>query len=99
MLNVSLSVLALLPKISLAQKMKMKIVLTKELEDYVKAKVRSGRNTDESEVVREVVRDRENSEGESPALEAALLEGVRDRHQPYTKSVLNRIRKNARAAW
>lgn len=35
---------------------------------------------------------------ESPALEAALLEGVRGPHRPYTKATLDRIRKNARAA-
>jgi putative addiction module CopG family antidote len=77
----------------------MKIVLTKELEGYVKAKVRSGRYADESEVVREALRDQEQRDGwESPALEAALLEGVRSPHRPYTKTTLARIRKNARAA-
>ena len=78
--------------------MKMEIVLTKELEGYVKAKVRSGRYADESEVVREALRDQEQRDGwESPALEAALLEGVRSPHRPYTKATLDRIRKNARA--
>ena len=78
--------------------MKMEIVLTKELEHYVKAKVRSGRYADESEVVREALRDQEQRDGwESPALEAALLEGVRSPHRPYTKATLDRIRKNAHA--
>ncbi len=78
--------------------MKMEIVLTKELEDYVKSKVRSGRYADESEVVREALRGQEQRDGwESPALEAALLEGVRSPHRPYTKATLDRIRKNARA--
>lgn len=75
--------------------MKMEIVLTKELEGYVKAKVRSGRYADESEVVR----DQEQRDGwESRALEAALLEGVRSPNRPYTKATLDRIRKNARTA-
>ncbi|MBI4658611.1 MAG: type II toxin-antitoxin system ParD family antitoxin [Verrucomicrobia bacterium] len=76
----------------------MEIVLTKELEQYVKAKVRSGRYADESEVVREALRSLEQREDwESPALEAALLEGVRSPHRPYTKTTLNRIRNNARS--
>jgi len=78
--------------------MKMEIVLTKELEQFIKAKVRSGRYTDESEVVREALRGLEQREDwESPALEAALLEGVRSPHRPYTKATLDRIRKNARS--
>lgn len=76
----------------------MKVTLTKELEDYVKAKVRTGRYADESEVVREALRSQEQRDGyESPALEAALLEGVRSPHRPYNKATLDRIRKNARA--
>jgi len=80
------------------QRMKMEIVLTKELEHYVKTKVRSGRYADESEVVREALRDQKMREGwESPALEAALLEGVRAPHRPYSQATLGRVRKNARA--
>ena len=33
---------------------------------------------------------------ESPALEAALLEGVRCPHRPYGKTTLHRIRQAAR---
>ena len=77
--------------------MKMEIVLTKELEQYVKAKVRSGRYADESEVVREALRGLEQREDwESPAQETALQEGVRSPHQPFTKATLDRIRKKAR---
>ena len=36
--------------------MKMEIVLTQELEQFVKAKVRSGRYADASEVVREALK-------------------------------------------
>ena len=76
----------------------MDITLTKEVANYVKAKVQSGRYAEESEVVREALRDQELRDGyESPALEAALLEGVRDSHRPYTKATLSRIRKRPRA--
>ena len=79
--------------------MKMEIVLTQELEQYVKAKVRSGRYADESEVVREALRESERrEEWESPALEAALLEGFRSPNRPYGKATLARIRRNARTA-
>lgn len=75
----------------------MQITLTKELERYVRSKVQSGRYADESEVVREALRVLEQREDyESPALEAALLEGIRSRHRPYTKATLERIRKAAR---
>ena len=40
----------------------MEIVLTKELEDFVKAKVAEGRYLDESEVVREAIRHFEDRE-------------------------------------
>jgi antitoxin ParD1/3/4 len=77
----------------------MQVTLTKELENFVKARVRSGRYTDESEVVREALRALELREDwESPALEAALLEGVRGSHRPYTKATLERVRRNAQAA-
>jgi putative addiction module CopG family antidote len=74
----------------------MQITLTKGLEQYVKTKLRSGRYADESEIVREALREMEQREGyESPALEAALLEGVRSPHRPYSRATLDRIRKNA----
>ena len=77
----------------------MKITLTAELESFVKEKVRSGRYTDESDVMRDALRALELREDfESPALEAALLEGVRGPHRPYGKATLNRIRKMARNA-
>jgi putative addiction module CopG family antidote len=64
----------------------MRISLTKELESLVKEKVRSGRYTDESDVVRDA----------SPALEATLLEGIRSGHRRYNKNTLDRVRKGAR---
>jgi len=75
----------------------MKVTLTKELEQYVHNKVQSGRYADTSEVVREALRALEQRETvESPALEAALLEGISSPHRPYSRSTLARIRKNAR---
>jgi antitoxin ParD1/3/4 len=76
----------------------MQVTLTKELEQFIKNKVESGRYVDQSEVVREALRILELREDfESPALEAAVLEGVRSPHRPYSASTLDRIRKTARA--
>jgi|GEM_PF-648283 antitoxin ParD1/3/4 len=75
----------------------MKVRLTEELETLVKEKVRSGRYADESDVVRDALRALElRDDYESPALEAALLEGARSSHRPYGKATLNRIRNAAR---
>jgi len=75
----------------------MKVTLTEELETLVKEKVRSGRYADESEVVRDALRALElRDDYESPALEAALIEGVRSPHRPYGKATLDRIRKAVR---
>jgi len=75
----------------------MKIALTKELEQLVEAKVRSGRYVDASDVVRDALRSLEQRDDfESPALEAALLEGVRSAHRPYGTATLKRVRDAAR---
>jgi putative addiction module CopG family antidote len=75
----------------------MKVTLTDELEALVKEKVRSGCYVDESDVMRDALRALElRDDFESPALEAALLEGVRSAHRPYSKGTLSRIRKGAR---
>jgi putative addiction module CopG family antidote len=77
----------------------MKVTLTVELETLVKKKVSSGLYVDESDVVRDALRALElRDDSESPALEAALLEGVRSPHRPYGKGTLDRIRKSARRA-
>jgi len=76
----------------------MQVTLTKELEQLVEAKVRSGRYADASDVLRDALRELERrDELESPALEAAVLEGVRSPHRPYGKDTLARVRKHARA--
>ncbi len=76
----------------------MTIALPPALHQFVERLVHTGRYADESEVVREALRVLERQEfDESPALEAALLEGVHSPHQPYDASVLDRIRQNARS--
>ena len=76
----------------------MTVILTKELESLVQSKVRSGRYTDASDVVRDALRRMEQEDDyESPALEAALLEGVRSPHRGYGKATLSRVRKSAAA--
>ena len=75
----------------------MKITLPEALETLVKEKVRSGRYADESDVMRDALRALESRDDyESPALEAALLEGVRSPHRPYGKATLDHVRKAAR---
>ena len=78
----------------------MQVTLTKELEKLVADKVRSGRYTDESDVMRDALRVLEQRDDyESPALEAAILEGVRGPHRPFGKDTLEGIRKaNATSA-
>jgi antitoxin ParD1/3/4 len=74
----------------------MKVTLTEELETLVKEKVRSGRYRDESDVMRDALRALElRDDSDSPALEAALLEGVRSPQRPYGKANLSRIRSAA----
>jgi putative addiction module CopG family antidote len=76
----------------------MTIALPPALGALVKRLLSTGRYADEGEVVREALRVLEHQEfDESPALEAALLEGVRSPHVPYDVTVLDRIRRNAKA--
>ena len=64
----------------------------------VKEKIRIGRYTEESDVRREALRALEQREDyETPALEAALLEGVNSPHRTYSKATLTRIRTAARS--
>lgn len=74
----------------------MTIALPPALGQLVERLLSTGRYADEGEVVREALRVLKHQEfDESPALEAALLEGVRSPHVPYNVSVLDRIRQNA----
>ena len=77
----------------------MQVTLTKELEKLVEEKVRRGRYADASDVMRDALRLLEQRDDfESPALEAAVLEGVRSPHRSYGKDTLERMRKTARSA-
>jgi putative addiction module CopG family antidote len=76
----------------------MTVALPPALYQLVERLIRTGRYADEGEVVREALRVLEHQEfDESPALEAALLEGVRSGHQPYDYTTLDRVRQNAGA--
>ena len=74
----------------------MTIILPPALNQLVERLVHTGRYVDQDEVVREALRVLERQEfDESPALEAAILEGVRSPHRPYDVSVMDCIRQNA----
>jgi putative addiction module CopG family antidote len=76
----------------------MTIALPPALSQLVERFMHTGRYADAGEVVREALRVLEHQEfDESPALEAAILEGVRSEHVPYNASVLDRVRQNAHA--
>ena len=76
----------------------MTIALPPALGNLVERLLSTGRYADEGEVVREALRVLEHQEfDESPALEAALLEGIRSPHALYDATVLERIRQNARS--
>lgn len=74
----------------------MTITLPPALNQLVDRLVHTGRYTDEGDVVREALRALERQEfDESPALEAAILEGVASPHRPYDASVMDRVRARA----
>jgi putative addiction module CopG family antidote len=76
----------------------MEIALPPALGKLVERLIRTGRYMDEGDVIREALRALERQElNESPALEAAVLEGVGSPHLPYDDTVLERIRRNARS--
>lgn len=76
----------------------MTITLPPALNQLVDRLVHTGRYADESDVIREALRVLERQElDESPALEAAILEGVTSPHQPYDASVMDRIRLSVRS--
>jgi putative addiction module CopG family antidote len=76
----------------------MIITLPPALDQLVDRLVHTGRYADEGDVVREALRVLERQEfDESPALEAAILEGVSSPHQPYDAGVMDRVRHNARS--
>jgi putative addiction module CopG family antidote len=75
----------------------MTVALPPALSQLVARLIHTGRYVDEGDVMREALRVLEHHEfDESPALEAAILEGVRSPHQPYDAAVLERVRQGAR---
>ncbi len=76
----------------------MTFALPPALDQFVSHLLATGRYADEGDIMREALRLLERREfDESPALEAALLEGVRSPHRPYDASVLDSIRAAAHA--
>ncbi|WP_240772710.1 type II toxin-antitoxin system ParD family antitoxin [Phragmitibacter flavus] len=74
----------------------MTVALPPALSHLVERLLSTGRYADEGEIIREALRALERQElDESPALEAALLEGVHSAHVPYDATVLARMRQNA----
>jgi antitoxin ParD1/3/4 len=80
--------------------MAMKITLTKDLENFVNTKVRSGGYTDASEVVREALRTFRSkddpAEMDSQELAELLLPAVRGKHSPLTPQHFQQLRRRAR---
>ena len=75
----------------------MTVALPPALDQFVSRMLATGRYADEGEIMREALRLLEHREfDESPALEAAILEGVRSPHRPYDSGVLDSIRAAAR---
>lgn len=78
----------------------MKITLTKDLEKFVAAKVRSGGYTDASEVVREALRTfrrrDDPAENDSQELAELLLPAVGGKHRPLTGEHFEQLRQRAR---
>jgi antitoxin ParD1/3/4 len=78
----------------------MKITLTKDLEKFVSAKVRSGGYTDASEVVREALRTFRSkddpAETDSQELAELLLPAVRGKHRPLTERHFEQLRQRVR---
>ena len=78
----------------------MNITLTKGLEKFVTAKVRSGGYTDASEVVRDALRTFRSkddpAETDSQELADLLLSAVRGPHRPLTDSHFEQLRQRAR---
>jgi putative addiction module CopG family antidote len=78
----------------------MQITLTKDLEKFVTAKVRSGGYTNASEVVREALRTfrckDDPAETDSQELAELLLPAIRGKHRPLTAHHFQQLRQRAR---
>ncbi len=75
----------------------MNIALTADQQSRLEKHLASGRYADVNELIGSALEAlEERCADESPELEEALLEGVRDAHAPYGADVLARVRKAAR---
>jgi putative addiction module CopG family antidote len=64
----------------------MTVAIPPALSQLMPRLIHTGRYADEGDVMREALRVLERHEfDESPALESAILEGVRSSHQPYVR--------------
>jgi putative addiction module CopG family antidote len=76
----------------------MNVILTKELEEFVRAKVAGGGYLDASEVVRDAIRRLESLERyESEELEALVLQGLAGKSQPWSQELKALIQDRGRA--
>ena len=70
----------------------MKVTLTKDLEQFVEARVQNGGYADAGEVIRDALRHlRQSEEADfiaSPELEAKLLDAVEGPHKKYSRKAL-----------
>jgi antitoxin ParD1/3/4 len=78
----------------------VQVTLTKDLQDFVAEKVRSGGYESPGEVVREALRDlrekEDSSELDSQELADLLLPAVRGSHRPLTAKHFDQLRSRAR---
>lgn len=78
----------------------MQVTLTKDLEDFLVQKVRSGGYANRDEVVREALRDfrakNDPAELDSQELAELLLPAVRGPHRPLTAKHFDELRTRAR---
>ena len=78
----------------------MKVTLTKDLEEFVAAKVQAGGYTDGSEVIREALRHfrdlTDPADIDSEELAALLLPAVNGPHTPLTSEDFEMLRQRAR---
>ncbi len=77
--------------------MTLTLNLPSKLSEYVAAQVAQGFYADEEEVIRDAVRRHAGMDfsGDSDALEAMLLKGVRSSHESLTDDVWPTIRQRA----
>ena len=79
---------------------KKNIILTDQQDDWIKSQITSGHFNDESEVIRELIQERQILENETPeeisAIRSALIEAEESvKRKGYSKLTVNDIWKKA----